>query len=74
MMIMIIMMMNCLCEKVERRKVISFISSLDQCHRFSSSSIYDTPRAGFESAQNLSVDLVDRSCAEVKTATPRFVS
>ena len=32
--------------------------------------IYDTPRAGFESAQNLNSGLVERSCAVVIITVP----
>ena len=57
------MVMNCFCGMVDRRKVISLISSLDHCQRFSPSRISDTPRAGFEPVQNLSSDLVEKTCA-----------
>ena len=42
------------CGMVDRRKAFSFISSRDHCQRSSPSRISDTPRAGFEPAQNLS--------------------
>ena len=45
------MMMNCLCGMVDRRKAFSLISSRDHCQRSSPSWISDTPRAGFEPAQ-----------------------
>ena len=48
-----IMMMNCFCGMVDRRKAFSLISSRDHCQRCSPSRISDTLRAGFESAQNL---------------------
>ena len=48
------MMMNCFCGMVDRRKESSLISSRDHCQRFSPSRISNTPRAGFEPVQNLS--------------------
>ena len=51
---MMMMMMNCFCGMVDRRKAFSLISSRDHCQRSSPSWISDTPRAGFEPAQNLS--------------------
>ena len=71
MMMMMMMMKNCYCGMVDRRKVFSLISSRDHCQRSSTSQISDTPRAGFEPAQNLSSDLVEWSCAAVITTTPR---
>ena len=68
---MMMMMMNCFCGMVDRRKAFSLISSRDHCQRSSPSRISDTPRAGFEPAQNLSSDFVEWSCAVVRTATPR---
>ena len=64
------MMMNCFCGMVDRRKTFSLISSRDHCQRSSPSRISNTPRAGFEPAQNLSPDLVEWSCAVVTTTTP----
>ena len=52
--ILMMMMMNCFCGMVDRRKAFSLISSRDHCQRSSPSRISDTPRAGFEPAQNLS--------------------
>ena len=43
---MMMMMTNCFCDMVDRRKVFSFISSLDHCQRSSPSRISDTLRAG----------------------------
>ena len=68
---MMMMMMNCFCGIVDRRKVFSLISSRDHCQRSSPSRISDTPRAGFEPAQNLNWGLVEWSCAAVITTTPR---
>ena len=59
MMMMMMMMINCFCGMVDRQKVLSLISSQDHCQRFSPSRISDTPRAGFEPAQNLSLDIVE---------------
>ena len=53
------MMMNRFCGMADRRKAFSFTSSRDHCQRSSPSRISDTPRAGFEPAQNLSSDLVE---------------
>ena len=58
----IIMMMNCFCGVVDRRKVFSLISSRYHCQRSSPSRISDTPQAGFELAQNLSSDFYEWSC------------
>ena len=68
---LMMMMMNCFCGMVDRRKALSLISSRDHCQRSSPSRISDKPRAGFEPAQNLSSDLVEWSCAVVITTTPR---
>ena len=58
-MMMMMMMMNCFCGVVDRRKAFSLISSRDHCQRSSPSRISDTPRAGFEPAQNLSSGFVE---------------
>ena len=63
--------LNCLCGIVDRPKAFSLISSRDHCQRSSPSRISDTPRAGFEPAQNLSSGLVEWSCAVVITTAPR---
>ena len=55
----LMMIMNCFCGMVDRRKAFSLISSRDHCQRSSPSRISDTPRAGFEPAQNLSSGLVE---------------
>ena len=47
------MMMNYFCGTVDRRKAFSLISSRDHCQKSSPSWISDTPRAGFEPAQNM---------------------
>ena len=44
---------------VDRREAFSLISSPDHCQRSSPSRISDTPREGFEAAQNQSSDLVE---------------
>ena len=64
-------MINCFWGIVDRRKVFSLISSQEHCQRSSPSLISDTPRAGFEPAQNLSSGLVEWSCAVVITTTSR---
>ena len=51
--------MNCFCGMVDQRKVFGHISSRDHCQRSSPSRMSVMPRAGFESAQNLSSDIVD---------------
>ena len=57
--LVMIMMMNCFCGMVDRRKAFSPISSRDHCQRSSPSRNSDTPRGGFEPAQNLSSGLVE---------------
>ena len=68
---MMMMMMNCFCGMVDQRKANGLISSRDYCQRSSPLQIFNTPRAGFEPAQNLSSALVERSCAVVITTTLR---
>ena len=46
---------------VDRRKAFSHMSSRGDCEKFSPSRISDTLRAGFEPAQNLSLDKVEWS-------------
>ena len=70
MMMMMMMMMHCVCGMVNRGKAFSLISTRDHCQRSTPSQISDTPRAGFETAQNLSSGLVDWSCEVVITTTP----
>ena len=67
---MMMMMMNCFCGMVNRRKVLSFTSRRDHCQRSSPLRISDTSREEFEPAQNLSSGLAKRSCAIVKITTP----
>ena len=57
------LMMNFFWGIVDRQKTFSLISSRHHCHRSSLSSISNTPRAGFEPAQNLSSGFVEWSCA-----------
>ena len=64
------MMMNCFCGMVDRRKVFSLISNRDHCQRSSPSWISDMPQAGFEPVQNLSSGFVEWRCAVVITTTP----
>ena len=68
---LMMMMKNCFCGMVDRRKAFSLISSRDHCQRSSPSRIVDTLRAGFEFAQNLSSGFVEWSCAVVITTTPQ---
>ena len=68
---MLKMMMSYFCGMVVRRKTFSLVSSRDHCQRSSPSRFSNTPRAGFEPAQNLSSGLVEWSCAVVITTTPR---
>ena len=68
---MMMMMMNCFCGMVDRRKAFSLISSRNHCQISSPPRISDTRRAGIEPAQNLSSGLVESSCAVVITTTPR---
>ena len=67
-------MMNCFCGMVDRRKAFSLISSRDHCQRSSPSRISDTPRAGFEAAQNLSSGLVEWSCAVIWSSDNHFTT
>ena len=67
MMMMMMMMMNCICGMVDRRKAFSLISSRDHCQRSSPSRISNTPRAGFEPAENLSLGFIEWSCSVVIT-------
>ena len=73
MMMMMMMMTNCFCGMVDRRRAFSLIFSWDHYLRFSPSRISDTPRAEFEPAQNLSSGLVELSCAVVITSTPQVL-
>ena len=58
-------LMNWFCGMVDRRITFSLISSRDDCQRSSPSRINDTPRAGFEPAQNLSSGLAEWSSAVI---------
>ena len=58
-------MIICFYGMVYRRKTLSLISGWYHRQRFSPSRISDTPRAWFETAQNLSSGLVELSCAVV---------
>ena len=55
------MMMNCFCGMVDRRKAFSLISIRDHCQRSSPWRIFDTPLAGFDPVQSLSSGLVEWS-------------
>ena len=52
-MMMMMMMMNCFCAMVDRRKAFSLISSWDHSQRSSASQISNMPQAELEPAQNL---------------------
>ena len=67
-----LMMMNCFCGMVDRRKAFNLISSRDHCQRSSPSRISGTPQAGFEPVQNLSSSLAEWSCAVVITTTNHY--
>ena len=59
-----LMIRNCICGMVDQR-TFSLVSSQDHCQRSSPFRISDTPRAGFERAQNLSSGFVEWSYAVV---------
>ena len=59
------LMMNWFCGMVDRRKACSLISSRDHCQGTSPLRISNTPRARFESAQNLVSGFVEWSCARL---------
>ena len=61
--------MNWFCGMVDRRKVFSLFCSRDHCQRSSTSRISDTPRTGFEPAQNLSSGFAEWSCTVVMSTT-----
>ena len=65
------MMINCFCVMVDRRKACRLIFSQDHFQRSSPSRISDTSQVGFEPAQNLSSGLVEWSCVVVITTTLR---
>ena len=66
--------MDCFCGMVDWRKAFSLISSRDHRQRSSPLRIFDTSKAGFEPAQNLSLGLVEWSCAVAITTTPRWTT
>ena len=55
---------------VDRRKAFSLMFSRDHCQRSTPSRISDTPRAGFEPAQNLSSGFVEWSDTHYTTPPP----
>ena len=64
--------MNCFCGMVDRRKAFfNLISSWNHCQRSSPSRVSNTLGAVFESAQNLSPGLAELSCAVVITTAPQ---
>ena len=66
-----IMMMNCFCRMVDRRKAFSLLSSRHYCQRSSPSRFSDTPRGGFEPAHNLHSNLIKWACTLVITTIPQ---
>ena len=60
-------MINCFCGIVDRRKACGLISSGSHCQRSWRSRISDTPLAGFQPAQNLSSGFVQWSWTAVIT-------
>ena len=66
-----LIIMNCFCGMVGRRKALSLISSWDHCPWFSPLQISDTPQTGFEPPQNLSSDFIEWSSTIMITFTPR---
>ena len=65
------MKMNCLCGMVNHSRMFSFISSWNNCQKFSPLRISNVLQAVSEPAQNLSSDFVERSYTVVIIATPR---
>ena len=59
---------------VDLQKALRLISSWDHCQRFSPLQISNTPREGFEPAQNPNYEFFDGSCAEVLASTARRFS
>ena len=57
---------------LDRSWVLSLISSLDHCQRSSQSQIFNTPRVGFETLENLSLGFVESNFAAVITTTPLY--
>ena len=70
MMMMMMIMKNWFCGMVDRRKVLSLISSRNHCQRSSPSPISDTSRVGLEPVKIMSSGFVGWSCAVVITTTP----
>ena len=69
---LMMMMRNCFCGMVDRRKAFSLISNRGHCQRSSPSRNSDMPRAGLEPAQNLDSGFVEWSWAVVITTTPQL--
>ena len=69
MMMRMMMIMDCFSGMADQGKAFTLISSRNNCQRFSPSQISDMPRAGFESAQNLSSSFDEQSCAVGITTT-----
>ena len=58
---------------VDRWKGLNLISTQDHCQGFLPLQISDTPRARFETAENLSSDFVEWNCAVVLTSLPQRI-
>ena len=69
MMMMMMIMINCIYRMVVLWKAFSSISSRYHCQRFSPLQISDTPQAGSEPAQDLSLCFVGWSCVVVISTT-----
>ena len=59
------------CRMIDRRKILSIISSGKHCQRFLPSQILDILVTGFEPIQTLSLDFHERNCAVVISTTPQ---
>ena len=53
------LMMNCICEMIDRRKAFGLTPNRDRCNRFSPSKISGTPLARFELVQKLSLGFIE---------------
>ena len=53
------LMMNCICEMIDRRKALGLTPNRDRCQRFSPSKISRTPLARFEFVQKLSSGFIE---------------
>ena len=65
------MMVDCFCGMVDRRKALNLISSRDHYQRLSPLEISDTLQTRSEPLQNLSSGFMEWSCAVIITTMPR---